>query len=127
MWKKVGEIKFEYAIVFGGETIPMVAYKTLWVGSDRRSGPCLFFYLPWLGDEVGSRVMKQLGRDWFSFRSSRHCWAVFHDQPTEGLKRLVQLGWVVEPEKARTKLISALLLEENEEGSGSTLHARVPA
>jgi hypothetical protein len=129
MRKKVGDIKFEYTIVLGGETIPTKVREPLWLRWREhlfgKTYPELYFTIESL--TIAHWALGKLGKRWELELGFGHAGLSGTGDLAERLRELIRLGWVAEPEKTRAKLISALLLEGNEESSCSTLHARVPA
>jgi hypothetical protein len=128
--KRIGKVEFYYEIKINGDAVAKGKVdEFLWLHLSRQE---LFFNIKDYPMALGAWVIRKLGtRRWQ--REYIENWGGYIRIAGTGdlikrFRELVRMGWVKEPEKARTKLISALLLEESdEEGSGFTLHARVPA
>jgi hypothetical protein len=130
--KRIGEVSFGYKIRVNGDVVKEGKAEELlwlrqWMDPDYMQKPRqeLFFAIkdyPKDYSIIGEWVVRKLGPFWHR-RYECH-WNFSYvriaggGDVVERFRELVRMGWVKEPEKARIKLISSLLLEADVEKGG---------
>ena len=108
MKHKVGLVKIDYELVVGGKRTSESFASALWLERRGRRAKLSFVFSDYKGVALLHRVLSELRWE-YKFEGGN--WIIYTNKPLDGMKRLIELGWVEKPE-ARAKLVALLLLEE---------------